>query len=136
MQSNSSSGEVQKYSILIIDDNLTLQEILLRQLTRSGYIVKGVGGPRQALEWLEVNKADLIVLDVMLPEMNGYELCKKIRERHTPAQLPIIMLSALGQDVEDRIKGLQSGANDFLAKPYHIDELRARIQMLLVTHPR
>jgi DNA-binding response OmpR family regulator len=135
MQNNPPSEPGQKYSILVIDDNLTLQEILLRQLTRSGYIVKTIGSAKQALEWLQTNKADLIVLDIMLPEMNGFELCKKIRERHSPAQLPIIMLSALGQDVEDRIKGLQSGANDFLAKPYHIDELRARIQMLLVTHP-
>jgi DNA-binding response OmpR family regulator len=107
-----------------------------RKLTRSGYNVKGIGGAKPAIEWLKTNKPDLIILDVMLPEMNGYDLCKIIRERFLPAQLPIIMLSALGQDVEDRIKGLQSGANDFLAKPYHIDELRARIQMLLITHPR
>jgi DNA-binding response OmpR family regulator len=125
-----------KFTILVVDDNLTLQEILLRQLTRSGYDVKTIGTGRQALEWLQINKADLIVLDVMLPEMTGYECCLKIRERFTAAQLPIIMLSALGQDVEDRIKGLKAGANDFLAKPYHIDELRARIENLLTTHPR
>lgn len=122
-----------KFSLLVIEDNMSVQEILSRQLVRSGYNVSLMDRGSKALEWLKTNRPDLIILDVMLPEMDGYEICKKIRETFPPTQVPIIMLSALGQDVRDRIKGLQAGANDFLAKPYHIDELKARIQMLIAT---
>jgi DNA-binding response OmpR family regulator len=122
-----------KRLILVIEDNLSVQEILSRQLVKAGYSVHVADRGGKALEWLKTNKPDLVLLDVMLPEMDGFEICANIRKSHPPNILPIIMLSALGQDVRDRIKGLQAGANDFVAKPYHIDELKARIDMAIAS---
>ncbi len=82
-------------------------------------------GP-QALKLLETQQPALILLDIMMPEMSGYEVCQHLRQQHSRLELPIIMLSALGQ-VQDRVKGFESGANDYLTKPFNKEELTARI---------
>src|SRR5258706_4641714 len=117
--------------ILIVEDNYDTQRVISTQLTHFNYspICKSSG--QEALEWLEHNHADLVLLDIMLPDISGMDICRQIRMRHPANTLPILMLSALGQDSDDRVQGLQAGANDFMAKPYHLDELLARITVLL-----
>src|SRR5262245_2605438 len=125
-------SQIQKQpTILVIEDNADVQNVLRAQLKRLGFIAVCKENGKLALEWLDENSPDLVLLDVMLPDMHGFDIAAHIRERFTPEALPIIMLSALGHNVEDRIRGLEAGANDFLAKPYSLDELKARIQMFL-----
>jgi DNA-binding response OmpR family regulator len=113
--------------VLVVEDDrpqLRMLEIGLRQ---EGYEVTGVTDGREALRWFHHNGADLIILDLMLPEMNGWDVCRRIRE---VSSVPIIMLTARG-DVGDRIYGLQLGADDYLSKPFSIQELLLRVAAIL-----
>jgi len=117
-------------TVLVVEDDVTLQFLIKEQLTYlPAHPVVVSTGP-EALDWLEANQADVVVLDLMLPGMDGYEICRRIRQRHSSSVLPILMLSALGEQVEARINGIQAGANDFLAKPYHLKEFLAHVRML------
>ena len=121
--------------ILVIEDNRDVQIILTAQLDYYGFKVVCKSNGPSGLEWLEKNKADLVILDLMLPGMSGFVIAQRIRERYSPSQLPILMLSALGVEADDRVRGLEAGANDIMAKPYKAEELVARIRVLLkVTH--
>ncbi|MBN1412702.1 MAG: response regulator transcription factor [Spirochaetales bacterium] len=113
--------------ILIIDDDKKLNSLLTDYLAQFKYSVRSVTSPGEGLQLLERSMPDLIVLDIMLPQMNGFEVCKKIRERW---EVPIIMLTARGE-VSDRIVGLELGADDYLPKPFEPRELAARIQSIL-----
>jgi class 3 adenylate cyclase len=117
--------------ILIVEDNLDIQVILQVQLNRQGYntLVKSDG--EQTLLWLQDNKPDLVLLDLMLPGMDGLEICRRIRHQYAANIVPIIILSSLGADVNERVRGLEAGANDFMGKPYHIAELAARIKLAI-----
>ena len=117
----------QKHRILIIDDDNKLNKLLTDYLSPFGFEVFTASKPDDGLRYLKANAPDLIILDVMLPDMNGFELCKIIRMDHT---VPIIMLTARGE-VTDRIVGLELGADDYLAKPFEPRELVARIQAVL-----
>lgn len=114
-------------SLLIIDDDEKLNRLLTKYLADFGYRVISETHPHDALKRLPAIKPDLIVLDVMLPEMNGFGVCKAIRKT---ADVPIIMLTARG-DLADRILGLEIGADDYLPKPFEPRELVARIQSVL-----
>ncbi len=113
--------------VLVIDDDLTLADVVGRYLERSGFEVEidGAGdtGLDRALAWLP----DLIVLDLMLPGLDGFEVFRRIRD---VAPIPIIMLTARG-DEEDRVAGLELGADDYLAKPFSPRELAARVKAVL-----
>ena len=125
----------EKPVILVIEDNKDVQIILTAQLDYYGFKVVCKSDGPSGLEWLEKNKADLVILDLMLPGMSGFVIAERIRERFSPSQLPILMLSALGVEADDRVRGLEAGANDIMAKPYKAEELVARIRILLkVTH--
>ncbi|WP_407332179.1 response regulator [Enterovibrio sp. 27052020O] len=113
--------------ILIVDDEPVNLQILNNFLRLEGYRVKAVENGRQAIEFVTQEKPMLMLLDVMMPELSGYEVCTHLRERYSRADLPIIMLSALGQ-VQDKVKGFDAGANDYLTKPFNKDELSARIR--------
>jgi DNA-binding response OmpR family regulator len=113
--------------ILIIDDDKKLNSLLTEYLWRFELHVQAVTDPEAGLRYLEKTVPDLIVLDIMLPKMNGFEVCKKIR---LTWDIPIIMLTARG-DVSDRIIGLELGADDYLSKPFEPRELVARIQSIL-----
>lgn len=119
--------------ILVIEDNPDTQRMLAKQMHHQGYAVVCHSNGRSGLDYALANPVDLVILDWMLPDMDGIQICQTIRKRFTPTELPILMLSALGCEAEDRVKGLQAGANDFMAKPYYSEELYARIRLLLAT---
>ncbi|WP_028023908.1 hybrid sensor histidine kinase/response regulator [Enterovibrio calviensis] len=113
--------------VLVVDDEPVNLQVLNNFLRLEGYRVKAVENGRQAIESVTQEKPVLMLLDVMMPELSGYEVCTHLRERYSRAELPIIMLSALGQ-VQDKVKGFDAGANDYLTKPFNKDELSARIR--------
>lgn len=114
-------------TVLIIDDDEKLCELLHEYLTRFNYKVKTFSQPHSGLEDIRKNLPDLIILDVMLPQIDGFEVLKILRKTHT---VPVIMLTARG-DTMDRIVGLELGADDYLAKPFEPRELVARIESIL-----
>ena len=116
-----------KTKILIIDDDEELNRLLSSYLGQFSFEVITTARPSEGLAALQTLQPDLIVLDVMLPEKNGFEVCQEIRRSY---RTPIIMLTARG-DLSDRVVGLELGADDYLPKPYEPRELVARIQSVL-----
>lgn len=113
--------------ILVIDDDAELCELLGEYLGQEGFVVESVGDGAAGLERTLSGVHALVVLDVMLPEMNGFVLLRRIRER---SKVPVLMLTARGDDV-DRIVGLEMGADDYLPKPFNPRELVARIRAVM-----
>lgn len=113
--------------ILIVDDDAELCAMLCEYLGPEGFAVASVGTGTAALERLESGAADLVVLDVMLPQLSGFEVLRRLRAR---SRVPVLMLTARGEEV-DRVVGLESGADDYLAKPFSPRELIARIRAIL-----
>jgi DNA-binding response OmpR family regulator len=116
-----------KTKILIIDDDEKLNKLLVSYLSKFNFHVDAMTHPENALLKLKSSQPDLIILDIMLPGMDGFEVCKRIRKDYT---IPVIMLTARG-DVTDRIVGLEIGADDYLPKPFEPRELVARIQSVI-----
>jgi len=110
--------------ILVVDDEAPIVEILKFNLTKSGYRVLAAYDGEEGLRLAVSEKPDLILLDVMLPKMDGFEVCKKIREKHST---PIIMLTARDEEV-DKVLGLELGADDYITKPFSVRELLARVK--------
>jgi two-component system response regulator MprA len=113
--------------ILVVDDDPEIVSFLKRGLTYEGYTVDTAGDGAEALAKARDAEPDLVILDVMMPGIDGLEVSKRLRQA---SKLPILMLTAKGT-VADRIKGLDSGADDYLVKPFSFDELLARIRALL-----
>ena len=113
--------------ILVIDDDVQLSKLIEEFLGTFNYEITIMHEPEPALKFLEKNKMDLVILDIMLPGIDGFQALRKIRE---DSQIPVIMLTARGE-VTDRIVGLELGADDYLAKPFEPRELLARIQSIL-----
>jgi two-component system OmpR family response regulator len=113
--------------ILLIDDDKRLGELLERYFARFDMALDTALCPSEGFSKLSANDYDLVILDVMLPEMDGFEACRKIRKSN---DIPIVMLTARGE-VMDRVVGLEIGADDYLAKPFEPRELVARIQNIL-----
>ena len=113
--------------VLIIDDDERLNRLLTEYLGRFGFSVRTASHPEPGLRALKVDPPDVLVLDVMLPAMDGFALCRKVRET---SHVPIIMLTARG-DTADRVVGLELGADDYVPKPFEPRELVARIQAIL-----
>ena len=114
--------------VLIIEDDATMLRGLQDNFQTHGYIVQTAQDGQTGLEQALADPPDLIVLDIMLPRVNGYEICRRIREREL--DMPIIMLTAKGQE-EDIIRGLELGADDYVTKPFSIRELLARAHAFL-----
>ena len=114
-------------NILIIDDDTQLTELLIEFLSSYKYNIVAKHTPEKGLEHLEKKGTDAIILDIMLPGMDGFQVLRKIREN---SAIPVIMLTARGE-VTDRIVGLELGADDYLPKPFEPRELLARIQSIL-----
>lgn len=114
-------------TILIIDDDAKLNQLLKDFLKDFGYAVITATRPTQGLKKLKRDSPDLVILDIMLPEMDGFEVCRAIRQT---SNIPIIMLTARGE-ITDKVVGLELGADDYLAKPFEPRELVARIQSVL-----
>ena len=114
--------------ILIIEDELPMRTALQDALEAEGYRVLTASNGESGLERALAEKPDLILLDLMMPKLDGYTVCRELRRLANP--VPILMLTAKGQ-VEDRVKGLDSGADDYLVKPFSTEELLARVRALL-----
>jgi len=114
--------------ILLIEDEKRIAELIARGLHNAGFEVDFVGEGARGLEMFQTQDYDLIILDLLLPDMDGLQVLERLRNRkHCP---PILILSALGA-VEDRVKGLERGADDYLSKPFSFNELLARVRALL-----
>ena len=113
--------------ILLVDDEDSVQKLLTYPLRKEGYDVVGALDGHEALERLEDDTFDLVVLDVMLPRMDGFDICRAIRQRST---VPIIMLTAKTEEF-DRVLGLELGADDYITKPFSVREFRSRVKAVL-----
>lgn len=116
-------------TILIVDDNASARETLLAMLEPENYQLEQARDGFQALQMLQYIKPDLVLLDVMMPGMDGYETCRRIRATRELAEMPILMLTAL-DDRASRLQGLEAGADDFLSKPVDRYELTARVRTI------
>lgn len=114
--------------IALMEDEDMIGKMIVAYLEREGYAVDWYQNGQKGWEALEGTEPDLVILDLMLPDLSGQEICERLRKRGST--VPIIMLTALG-DVADRIAGLERGADDYLVKPFSVRELVARIQALL-----
>lgn len=116
-----------KTTILVADDDPQLLRLMARNLQMEGYEVITASDGQQTKEQIEQRVFDLVLLDVMMPKMDGFTVCRYVREF---SSVPIIMVTARGQD-QDKVRGLDLGADDYLAKPFSIEELLARVRSVL-----
>ncbi|MEO6790769.1 MAG: response regulator transcription factor, partial [Ornithinibacter sp.] len=114
--------------ILFVEDDATVRDAVAAYLTRAGHEVDAVGDGQRALERFAAEPADLVLLDLMLPGMGGFEVCRRLRTMRR--DLPLIMVTARGQEHE-RVQGLQHGADDYVTKPFSLRELELRVRSLL-----
>lgn len=118
---------VKKTTILAADDDPQLLRLVMRNLQFEGYEVLPASNGQQALEEIEAHVPDLVLLDVMMPKMDGFTVCQHVREF---SSVPIIIVTARGQD-QDKVRGLDLGADDYLTKPFSVDEMLARVRAVL-----
>jgi signal transduction histidine kinase/ligand-binding sensor domain-containing protein/class 3 adenylate cyclase/ActR/RegA family two-component response regulator len=124
-RSSAPNGE---FKILVVDDEPINQQVLANHLSYVNYDFTQAMNGEEALQAIDSGKKfDLVLLDIMMPKMSGFEVCKRIREKYLPSELPVIMVTAKDQ-VSDLIEGLASGANDYIAKPFSKNELLARLK--------
>ena len=113
--------------IMVVDDDKNICELLRLYLEKEGYQVVIANDGKEAVELNEKEDPELILLDIMLPQLDGWQVCREIRKK---SQVPIIMLTAKGE-VFDKVLGLELGADDYLTKPFHLAELNARVKSLI-----
>ncbi|MEU8635188.1 response regulator transcription factor [Amycolatopsis sp. NPDC048633] len=113
--------------VLVVDDDETVRDVVRRYLEVAGFTVDQAGDGAEGLAQFAAHEPDLVVLDVMMPGINGLEVCKRLRQ---VSQVPIVMLTALGEE-ENRIAGLQLGADDYVTKPFSPKELALRVASVL-----
>ena len=130
--SNDSNNNANKQTILIVEDDETLQQTLAYNLEREGYTVKAAIDGQSGLQLARMHAPSLIILDVMLPELDGLSVCRILRRE---IDAPIIMLTARSSEV-DKIIGLDSGADDYITKPFSLGEFLARVRAALRRQPR
>jgi DNA-binding response OmpR family regulator len=113
--------------ILLVDDEHAIQKLLTYPLRKEGYEVVPAHDGREALDRFAAERFDLVVLDIMLPKLDGIEVCRRLRSR---SQVPIIMLTAKGDEI-DKVLGLEMGADDYITKPFSVREFRSRVKAAL-----
>ena len=113
--------------IMIIEDDVNISKLLKLYLEKEGFVCTGYGNPLEALENFDKESPNLVLLDIMLPEMDGYDVCKAIRQK---SNIPIIMLTAKGETF-DKVLGLELGADDYIVKPFEPKEVLARIKAVI-----
>src|SRR4051812_21025006 len=116
--------------ILVVDDEIGARTLIGIMLDRGGFEVLKASDGNEALSILDQDKPDLVILDIMMPGMDGFELCKRIRERPETTEIPILMLSTRG-DAESVMRGMDAGASDYLPKPILHHDLVAKVRHLL-----
>src|SRR6202049_1451327 len=116
--------------ILIVEDDPDIAELVARYLDKAGFVSQRASSGKDALQAIAARPPDLLVLDLMLPHVDGLEICRRLRASEPTAAIPIIMLTARAEESE-RIVGLELGADDYLAKPFSPNELVARVRALL-----
>jgi len=116
--------------ILVVDDDISLRRGLARLLQAEGYRTLEAGNGREAISLVSSEKTDLILLDLMMPEVNGIEVCSQLKSNEETRLIPIIMITAVHEQ-EEKLKAIHAGVDDFLNKPINIAELRARVKSLL-----
>lgn len=114
-------------NILIIEDDLEIQELIVTCLNKEGYRTLSSSNGAEALEQLVKNSVELVILDLMMPKMDGYEVLRRIREI---SSIPVLILSAKGEEM-DKMLGLGLGADDYVTKPFGLGELTARVRAML-----
>ncbi len=117
-------------SILIVEDEEPIQELLVYNFEAEGYAVRTLDGSEDVVRDVINDMPDLIILDWMLPNLSGIEICRSLRARPETSEVPIIMLTARGEETE-RVRGLATGADDYVVKPFSVPELLARVKSLL-----
>lgn len=117
-------------TVLVVDDEKDIADLVDYNLTREGFTVLTADNGWTALEMVKKKRPDMIILDWMMPEMDGLEVCRRLRQNPDTAGIPIIMLTAKS-DTVDKVLGLEMGADDYLTKPFHIRELLARIRAVM-----
>jgi len=118
----------EKARLLVVEDDPHLAAGVMENLRAEGYLVETADNGRVALEWLRGNSCALVVLDVMLPELDGFAVCRALREAGDST--PVLFLTARG-DPADRVRGLEAGGDDYLAKPFHLAEFLLRVRAIL-----
>jgi len=121
---------VDRKRILVVDDEIYIVHILEFSLTMEGYEVATASDGEEALRKIEEDRPDLVVLDIMMPKLDGYEVCRRLRQKEETASLPVILLSAKGRPV-DREVGMEVGADDYIVKPFSPRRLLEKIRELL-----
>lgn len=116
--------------IFVVDDEKDATDLLTYQLDTAGFEVLAVNRPRDALDQARTFHPDLVLLDIMMPGMSGYQLCERLKEDPELGAVPVVFLTARGEP-EDRVRGLESGVDDYIAKPFHARELLLRIRAIL-----
>ncbi|MBX9571383.1 MAG: response regulator transcription factor [Candidatus Obscuribacterales bacterium] len=116
--------------ILVIDDDIAIAELIKVNLDLLGHQVSTANDGMKGLALAQQNRPDLIVLDVMMPDLDGFTVCQRLRQNAATAGIPVLMLTALGM-TKDKVKGFDSGADDYLTKPFEIPELQVRVRALL-----
>ncbi len=116
--------------ILIVDDEVHIRDIIRFRMEVEGFEILEANNGRNAIEVLTKEQPNIIVLDVMMPEMDGWEVCRFVRSQPDISKTPILMLTAK-TEIRDKIHGMQAGANDYLTKPFSPNELVVRVQKLL-----
>jgi two-component system cell cycle response regulator len=114
-------------NVLVVDDDRNAVDILNRLLTKEGFAVQCAHGGREAVEIATAHPIDIILLDVMMPEMNGFQVCEALRQNPRTADIPVILLTAK-DDMETRVVGMRLGVSEFLTKPINKTELFARLR--------
>jgi DNA-binding response OmpR family regulator len=120
----------EKPIVLIIEDELNIRDLIETVLSKNGFVTVGVDTAEGGLKKISSLKPSLIILDIQLPHMNGLEFCRKIRQDPHTRNIPIIVVSVQSSDI-NKIIGLESGADDFIAKPFNHNELLARVKAVL-----
>ena len=116
--------------VLIVEDEPDIRELVVHHLKREGYQVSVAASGEEALRQVQASPPDLVLLDLMMPAMNGLEVCRRLRKDPVTASLPIVMLTAKGDEI-DRVLGLEIGADDYVVKPFSPKELLARVRAVL-----